>query len=82
MSLSPDPALLSRVEQRLNALRPAMEADGGGVELVAMTGDQLTLRLVGACTYCPSQPLTLARAILPALRELIPARMEIVVTSA
>ncbi|CAG0974990.1 hypothetical protein BURK2_01519 [Burkholderiales bacterium] len=64
------PPSRARVEAALDRLRPALVADGGGVELVAV-GDDGTVRveLVGACTSCPARLATLRLAIEPALRS-------------
>lgn len=52
--------LLARVEQVLDAIRPAIQADGGDLELVEVTdGGEVRIRLLGACIECPSAHLTL-----------------------
>lgn len=51
------------VEAELDKLRPAMEADGGGVELVAIDQGTVKIRLKGTCLVCPSVKLTLKLGI-------------------
>ena len=58
-----------QVEACLNQIRPAMEADGGGVSLVSVNGGVVTLRLKGACTVCPSAELTIGITIEPTLKS-------------
>jgi Fe-S cluster biogenesis protein NfuA len=60
------------VERVLETLRPAMAADGGNVELSGIADDYVQLRLIGACTMCPSAELTLRRGIEPALKRALP----------
>jgi Fe-S cluster biogenesis protein NfuA len=60
------------VERVLDMLRPAMGADGGNVALAGVSGDYVELRLLGACTVCPSAELTLRRGIEPALKRALP----------
>lgn len=60
------------VERILNTLRPAMEADGGGVELAVIEGDVIFLRLVGTCLVCPSAVLTLREGLDRTLRRELP----------
>lgn len=57
------------VTQVLQTLRPAMEADGGGVELVSVLDGVVTLRFKGACLLCPSQSLTLNLGIAQTLKQ-------------
>jgi len=45
-------------------IRPALNMDGGDVEFIAITEDNvLQVRLVGACSSCPSSTMTLAMGI-------------------
>ena len=38
-----------RVADALNKIRPALQADGGDIELVAIVGQDARVRLTGAC---------------------------------
>ena len=49
-----------RVRHALAELRPALKADGGDVELVAVEGGVVKLRLSGACKGCPMAQSTLS----------------------
>jgi Fe-S cluster biogenesis protein NfuA len=65
--------LLARVEQVLEAIRPAIQADGGDLELVEVTeGGEVRIRLLGACIECPSAHLTLKVGIEQNLMARIP----------
>ena len=71
---SPTAPLRSRVEGLINKIRPAVQADGGDVELVDVveaTG-QVNIRFHGACHGCPSAPMTLQHGIERNLRDQIP----------
>lgn len=46
-----------------------METDGGGVELVAVEGNRVVVRLYGACLNCPSINLTMKFGIGQTLRQ-------------
>ncbi|MDT8435081.1 MAG: NifU family protein [Anaerosomatales bacterium] len=62
-----------RVEQSLERIRPALQADGGDVELVEVTGDGVVkVRLVGACRGCPMSQLTLANGVERVVKEDVP----------
>ena len=61
------------VEEVLNSIRPALQADGGDVELVDVEGGVVKVRLTGACGGCPMATMTLKGGIEAALKERIPA---------
>jgi Fe-S cluster biogenesis protein NfuA len=54
-----------KIEEVLEALRPALRADGGDVEFVDYDEEDGTvqLRLVGACGSCPISYMTLKQGI-------------------
>jgi Fe-S cluster biogenesis protein NfuA len=61
-----------KVEEVLNEIRPALEADGGNVELVDIVDGVVQVRLVGACGGCPMSQITLSQGIEKLLKERIP----------
>jgi len=71
-------ALTSDIEGVLDRVRPAMEADGGGVELISVEGGLVRIRLNGTCLTCPSASLTMKLGIERTLRDSIPWITEIV----
>ncbi|MBF0567127.1 MAG: NifU family protein [Nitrospirae bacterium] len=61
------------VEDSLNKIRPALQRDGGNVELVDVTGDGIVkVKLVGACGSCPMSLMTLKGGIEARLKSEIP----------
>ncbi len=69
----PKQALMQKVEEALAKVRPSLEADGGGVELVNVTEDNIAeVRLQGACKGCPMSQMTLAMGIGRVLRQEVP----------
>ena len=69
--LSPQP-LPARVAAALDEVRPYLASHGGGVELVAVDGDTVRLRLEGHCDGCPSSSATLELAVQDAIRAAAP----------
>ena len=67
-----------KVEQSLARVRPALQADGGDVELVDVKDGVVTLRLTGACGGCPMAAMTLRDGIERVLREEVPEVKEVV----
>lgn len=65
--------LKQRVQDALDLIRPALQADGGDVELVDVTEDGVVkVALQGACRGCPMSQLTLANGVERVLKEQVP----------
>jgi len=61
------------VEAALDEIRPAIQLDGGDVELVEITDDGVVrLAMVGACGGCPMSMLTLRAGIARLLFDRVP----------
>jgi Fe-S cluster biogenesis protein NfuA len=62
-----------KVEEVLDMLRPYLKADGGNVELVDITPENIVqVRLQGACGTCPSSTYTLKMGIEEQMKQYIP----------
>ena len=61
-----------KVKEVLDKIRPSLQADGGDVELVAVEGGIVKVRLKGACAGCPMSQMTLKNGIERLLRREIP----------
>ncbi len=62
-----------KIEQALTKIRPALQADGGDVELVEVGADGVVrVRLTGACGGCPMSQLTLKMGIERILKKEVP----------
>lgn len=61
------------IEKALNLVRPALQADGGNVELVDVTADGVvSVKLTGACGSCPMSTMTLKMGVEKVLKEQVP----------
>ena len=68
-----------QVQEALNLVRPALQADGGDVELVDVTEDGVvSVKLTGACGSCPMSTMTLKMGIERTLKEKVPGVKEVV----
>lgn len=68
-----DPRLIDRIEAALDEIRPALEMDGGNVEILEVTSENvLRLSMVGACTDCPMSAMTLRMGIERLIFERVP----------
>jgi len=62
-----------KVEAVLNKIRPQLQADGGGVDLVDIEEDGVVkVKLTGACGGCPMSQMTLKMGIEKVLKQEIP----------
>jgi len=62
-----------KIRELIEKIRPALQADGGDVEFVELTEDNVVrVRLKGACEHCPMSRYTLKMGIERMLKEKIP----------
>jgi Fe-S cluster biogenesis protein NfuA len=71
--------MLEEVKKVLELVRPALQADGGDVELIEVTDDGVVkVKLVGACGHCPMSTMTLKMGIERTLKEKVPGVKEVI----
>ena len=61
-----------QVEQALGDIRPALQADGGDIELVDVKDGVVQVRLQGACAGCPMSQMTLTMVVERMIKEDVP----------
>lgn len=65
--------LKEQVEKALEEIRPALQADGGGVQLIEVTKEGIVkVKLTGACGHCPMSTYTLKMGIEQRLKAKVP----------
>ncbi|MGD9030336.1 MAG: NifU family protein [Anaerolineae bacterium] len=65
--------LKDKVEQALDQVRPQLQADGGGVDLVDVDDEGVvSVQLTGACRGCPMSTMTLKTGIERFLLKQVP----------
>jgi NifU-like protein len=67
-----DPSRVAEVLAVLASVEPAVRADGGRIDLVAVEGGRVQVRLSGACSHCHASDLTLQGVLEPRLRAALP----------
>ena len=61
------------VERALQKIRPALQQDGGDIELVDVKDDGVVqVKLTGACGGCPMSQMTLKTGVERVLKEEVP----------
>jgi Fe-S cluster biogenesis protein NfuA len=73
------PPVRERVQSVINLIRPAVQADGGDIELVDVTpAGVVHIRFHGACNGCPSSTMTLQDGIQRNLKDRVPEVTQVV----
>ena len=70
----------AQVSETIDAIRPAIQADGGDIFLREVDEDTglVTVELVGACVSCPASTMTLKAGIERILRDRVEGVTEVV----
>ena len=65
--------LVQKVNEAINQLRPYLETDGGDMELVEITPDNVVkVKLLGACSTCSMSTMTLKAGLEEAIKKVAP----------
>lgn len=67
-----------KVESALSEIRPALQADGGDVELIDVEDGTVKVRLTGACGTCPMATMTLRFGVEKVLKQRVPEVKEVI----
>ncbi len=65
------------LEETLEYIRPALQADGGDLILLGVEDGTVNLQLVGACGGCPLSTMTLKAGIERILTDRVPGVEEV-----
>lgn len=73
---TPDEATVDRakVEEVIEIIRPAIQADGGDISLIGIDGGTgvVTVELHGACVSCPASTVTMKAGIERIMKDRVP----------
>lgn len=71
--------MLDKVQAAIEKIRPALQMDGGDIELVSVDDEgTVKVRLQGACSMCPSIQMTMQHGIERSLKEELPEIRQVV----
>lgn len=69
----------TQVEEAIQQVRPALQRDGGDIELVDVDATGVVkVRLKGACGACPMSTMTLKQGVEKFLKQQLPDVKEVV----
>jgi Fe-S cluster biogenesis protein NfuA len=71
-----------RVRAALELVRPAIQMDGGDIQLEGVRDGTVTVQLFGTCDGCPMSPVTLRQGVERILSEHVPEITKVVAIEA
>lgn len=66
------------VESALEEIRPFLLSDGGDISLVSITKNTVTVKLLGACTHCNINKMTLKNGVEETIKKYVPQIIEVI----
>ena len=70
--------MIQRIEKALSEIRPYLNNDGGDIELVSVEDDILNVRLLGNCTSCTVNQMTLKSGVEMMVKKYAPEITKVV----
>lgn len=64
--------LIDRVQEVLDSVRPYLQSDGGDVQIVAIDGEVLKVKLLGNCENCNMNTMTMKAGLEQTIIRSIP----------
>ncbi len=73
-------SLREQVQSAIDRIRPAIQMDGGDLELVDVneTDGVVSVALVGACTSCSMSEITLVLGVERTIKDLVPEIKQVI----
>ncbi len=72
------PTVEDQVRDALELIRPAIQMDGGDIQLQSVDGSTVVVQLFGTCESCPISPVTLRQGVERILRERVPGITKVI----
>ena len=70
---------LEKIEVALQSIRPYLQKDGGDVEFIELTTDNIVkVKLLGACINCDMSAMTLKAGIEESIKNVVPEIKEVI----
>lgn len=70
-----------KLDEALEYIRPAVQADGGDIVLLGAEDGKVSLQMVGACGGCPLSMMTLKAGIERILKDRVPGVREVIASA-
>ena len=66
-----------QVHEALELIRPAIQMDGGDIQLLSVEDGRVIVQLMGTCETCPISPVTLKSGVERILKDRVPGVTEV-----
>ena len=80
-SAADEPIDPGKLNEALDYIRPAVQADGGDLVLLGAEDGRVSLQMVGACGGCPLSMMTLKAGIERILKDRVPGVKEVIASA-
>ncbi|HHU88117.1 MAG: NifU family protein [Sphaerochaetaceae bacterium] len=70
--------MIDKVKAAIENVRPDLQMDGGDIEFIKMEGNDVFVRLKGACAGCPMSQMTLKNGVERYIRSIVDPSINIV----
>lgn len=80
-SSADEPIDPDKLNEALDYIRPAVQADGGDLVLLGAEDGKVSLQMVGACGGCPLSMMTLKAGIERILKDRVPGVREVIASA-
>ncbi|MGI6466025.1 MAG: NifU family protein [Sphaerochaetaceae bacterium] len=70
--------MVDKVKDAIENIRPDLQMDGGDIELVSVDGNDVHVRLKGACVGCPMSQMTLKNGVERYVRSIVDPNINII----
>jgi Fe-S cluster biogenesis protein NfuA len=80
-SVADGPIDPEKLNEALDYIRPAVQADGGDLVLLGAEDGKVSLQMVGACGGCPLSMMTLKAGIERILKDRVPGVREVIASA-
>jgi len=67
-----------KVEEALDEIRPFLQADGGDISLISIIDNIVNVELLGACTGCSVNQMTLKNGVEATVKRYAPQIKEVI----
>ena len=61
-----------KIEKALDEIRPFLQSDGGNIELISFTENEVKVRLLGNCISCTVNQMTLKNGVEMTIKKHLP----------
>ncbi|MGI6433144.1 MAG: NifU family protein [Sphaerochaetaceae bacterium] len=70
--------MIDKVRAAIENIRPDLQNDGGDIQFINLDGNDVHVRLVGACVGCPMSQMTLKNGVERYIRSVVDPNLNVI----